>query len=214
MTRVVFALLAAALFCSVTQVQAGPITYSLTTTASGRLGASSFTNALATVTLTGNTSNVIPVIGGPATGLLGNPGTTTVSIFGLGTATFTAPTGIFSTFNDLTLFGGSVVSIGQFVGPLNNLTDITSILAEKDPVFFGYDLRGSLGPVSGTGGSSAPDPNAVFPTTLGILNFTAPPFGTGTTTFTATTVPEPGTVVLLGCGMAALVVRSRFKPRK
>ena len=44
---------AMALSCSVAPVQADPITYNLASTVSGTLGASSFTNALVTVTLTG-----------------------------------------------------------------------------------------------------------------------------------------------------------------
>jgi len=191
---------------------AAPITYTLTTTAWGTLGASSFTDALVTVTLTGDTSNVTPGTG-LITGALVNPGSATVSIFGLGAVTFTGSIGILSTFNDVTplLFGGgSGVVIGEFVGPLNNPTDITGILAQQGPIFFGYDL-GPLGPVSGTGGSSAPDPFAVFPTTGGILNFTAPPADTGTTTFTAVAAtPEPGTLLLLGMGFVSMV-GARFR---
>ena len=55
-----FTILMAALFCSVTQVKANTITYSLSTTASGSLGGSPFTNAPVTVTLTGDTANVAP----------------------------------------------------------------------------------------------------------------------------------------------------------
>ncbi len=187
---------------------AAPINYTLTTTASGTLGASSFTDAMVTVTLTGDTSNVTPGTG-LITGALVNPGTATVSIFGLGTATFTDSIGILSTFNGTAVFlggSGSGVLIGQFIGPLNNPTDITGILVQEGPVFFGYDLRGSLGPVSSRGGSSAPDPFAVFPTTGGILNFTAPPFDTGTTTFTAVVAtPEPGTLAFLGSGLLTLL---------
>ena len=65
----------------VNEVQASPITYSLTSTATGTLGASSFTNAPLTVTLTGDTSNVMagPV---PFTDVLVNPGSATVSVSG------------------------------------------------------------------------------------------------------------------------------------
>jgi hypothetical protein len=194
---------------------AGPITYTLTTTASGTLGASSFTDALVTVTLTGDTSNVTPGTGF-ITGALVNPGTATVSIFGLGTATFTASIGILSTFNGTAAFlggSGSGVLIGQFVGPLNDPTDITGILVQESPVFFGYDLRSSFGPLSSRGGSSAPDPSAVFPTTGGTLNFTAPPFDTGTTTFTAVATPEPGTLLLFGTGFVSLV-GGRFRRQR
>ena len=68
MTRSVFTILAAVLFCSVTQVKATPIVYSLTTTATGTLGASSFTNAAVTVTFTGDTANVAAADGLPEDG--------------------------------------------------------------------------------------------------------------------------------------------------
>src|SRR5580698_3875410 len=118
MTRLVLMIAAAVLLGSATRVpvQAAPITYSLTTTASGTLGASSFTNALVTVTLSGDTSSIMPG-SGSITGLLVNPGTATVGIAGVGTATFTGSIGILSTFNNVSLFGGSGVIIGQFVGP-------------------------------------------------------------------------------------------------
>jgi hypothetical protein len=184
MTRLVLMIAAAVLLGSAIPAQAAPITYSLTTTASGTLGASSFTNALVTVTLSGDTSNIMPG-SGSITGFLVNPGTATVGIAGVGTATFTGSIGILSTFNNVAVFGGSGIIIGQFVGPLNNPSDLTGILTQQGPAFFGYNLQGLFGPVSGTGGSSAPDPTARFPTTGGILNFTAPPAATGTTTFTA-----------------------------
>jgi hypothetical protein len=70
MTRVVFTILAAALFCSFTQVQASPITYTITTTATGTLGASPFTDAAITLTLTGNTSAVEPLAKFPIRSML------------------------------------------------------------------------------------------------------------------------------------------------
>src|SRR5579862_9758357 len=110
MKRATFTMFAAAVLCSVTQVRADSITYSLTTTASGTLGASSFTDALVTVMLTGNTSNVTA---GPAphTDVLVNPGTATVSVSGFGTATFTDSIVMVSTLNDLSIFGVPAVLI-------------------------------------------------------------------------------------------------------
>src|SRR5579862_1176439 len=67
---------------------AAPITYTETLTASGTLGGTTFTDALVTVTLTGDTSNVTagPV---PHTDVLVNTGSATVSVSGIGTGTFT-----------------------------------------------------------------------------------------------------------------------------
>jgi hypothetical protein len=66
----------------------------------------SFTNALVTVTLTGDTANVTP---GPVpyTDVLENPGSATVSISGFATATFTDSIVIVSTLNPISGFEAS-----------------------------------------------------------------------------------------------------------
>ena len=201
MTRVVVTILAAAFFCSVTQVQASPITYSLTSTATGTLGASSFTNALVTVTVTGDTANVMPF--GP---VVFNTGAATVSVGGVGTATFTDPIEIFSTLNDLNIFGVPAVVILD--GPLGSGT---GILLQTGSVFLTYDLRGPLGPISGPGGvASGSQITPIFPTTAGNLTWAiGQPLGTST--FTAVVTPEPGTLLLLGSGLAALFAPGRYK---
>jgi len=58
MTRATLTILTAALFYPVTPVLAAPIRYTLTTKATGTLGAASFTNTQVTVTVTGDTSGV------------------------------------------------------------------------------------------------------------------------------------------------------------
>jgi hypothetical protein len=204
MTRAVFTILAAALFCSFTQAQASPISYSLTTTASGTLGGTSFTNALLTVTLTGDTANVTP---GPVpfTDVLENPGIATVSVSGFATATFTDSIVIVSTLNDVALLGG-----GPAVLLLDYTTD-TGILLQTGSTFSTYDLRGPLGPLSGTGGvASGSHVTPIFPTTAGNLTWAiGQPLGTST--FTAVATPEPGTLVFLGSGLAAVFARRRYK---
>jgi hypothetical protein len=191
MKRLLLTIAACALLCSA-QVQAGPITYTLTTTASGTLGASSFTNALVTVTLTGDTSNVTAGPD-PFNDLLVNPGSATVSVSGLGTATFTGSIEIISTFNDLTLFGVPAVLIAQLDNPAG--TSVTGILVQTGSVFSSYDLRGPLGPVSGTGGVASGSRGAtpIFSTTAGNMTWaTFQPLGTST--FTAAATPAPGTL--------------------
>jgi hypothetical protein len=61
-------------------------------------------------------------------------------------------------------------------------TSFTAVLGVVNSAFLGYDLRTSLGSVSGPGLASGGDPNAIHHTTLGILNFTADP---ASATFTA-----------------------------
>jgi hypothetical protein len=67
-------------------VNAGPITFlEVMANASGSLDGTTFTSQTVTLTLTGDTSNII----NPSAGLYGDPGTATVSVSGGGTDTFT-----------------------------------------------------------------------------------------------------------------------------
>ena len=133
------------LWITQTEVQAGPITYTITTTATGTLGGTSFTNAAITVTFVGDTSNIVAgnTLGGSA-GTLVNLGSATVIIAGLGAATLTDPAFIISTFDNTT--GGSDVVIGDY-------TNGTGILAATGPAFYGYNLATSFGPLAGRWGS-------------------------------------------------------------
>src|SRR5262249_25406230 len=118
-----------------------------------------------------------------------NPGTATVTVAGLGTATFTRQIGILATFNEASFFGNSAVVISQLVDPDPN--NGTGILAQVGDVFLGYDLRGPFGPVSGTGGVGRVSYiRPVFPTRGGLFpwgvgKFFAPP----TFAFLATPAP-------------------------
>jgi large repetitive protein len=188
----------AALFCSFAQVQAAPVSYSLTTTASGTLGGTSFTNAQVTVTLTGDTANVQPVPA-PYADALENSGNATVNVAGFPTATFTDPIVIISTLNDTASpFGGPAVLI------LDNTTG-TGILFQTGSIFSTYDLRSSLGPLSGTGGvASGSHMTPIFPTTAG--NFTwAIGQPSGTSTFTAVATQTALPLQIPGGGGAAMV---------
>src|SRR5580692_4966531 len=87
------------------QLQASPITYIVTTTATGTLGGTAFTNAGLTVILTGDTSGIVPL--DPAVDFfsLANPGLATVIVSGVGAATLTDQMYAVSTLN--TPFNGS-----------------------------------------------------------------------------------------------------------
>lgn len=180
---------------------AEPITYTLTTTATGTLGASTFTDASVTVTLTGNTSNI--AFGpSPLNVFLVNPGSATINISGLGTSTFTDSIEILSSFDTLVFGGKSAVVIAQLDNPAG--TSVSGIAVEEGTAFFGYSLQGPFGPISGTGGAAS-GPANIFPTSAGNLQYTIQPPILGPSTFTATVVPEPTGMMLLGMGLLGLI---------
>ena len=186
MTRVALAVAAVALCGSITQ--AAPITYTLTTTASGTLGASTFTNATVTVTFSADTSGITAGTGS-FSGALINTGSGTVTIGSLGTATFTDPIVMISTYNaSITALGGMSAVI-----VLDNATG-TGILLQAGPIFSGYGL-GPMAPVTGTGGvASGSHAVQVFPTTKGNMTWAVgQDLGTSTFTASTTTTTAPGT---------------------
>jgi hypothetical protein len=169
--------------CAAERADATQITYTDQGTISGSLGASAFTNALVTVSFTGDTANV--------TGGLGfwsnSVGTATVTVAGVGTATFTDS--MFAFDNQSARFAGIASQAGSVLD------------TDTSPLFDTYDLKTAIGPVTG---AVFFRPDLTYGTTLGSLHFASV---TGDTTFTATTgvaaVPEPSTI--LGASVAVLL---------
>ncbi len=220
------AYLVVALFGFVPVVHAVPITYVQTGTASGMLGATPFVDALVTVTLTGDTSNVVPELFPPldCPFCFVNVGTTTVEIAGLGTATVTDATGVWAFAQPVDLDDDPTTPElpGVVIGTLDNppATDsFTGLGGTATMALLGYDLTTSIGPLSSgiLGGVGYAEGNFVN-TTLGALSFTANITADPDATFTATTrvaaVPEPATLFLFGSGVAALAVRARSRARR
>ena len=165
----------------VAPAQATPITYTVTGTATGMLGVAAFTNALVTIALVGDTS------------FIGNDvGSATVSVSGVGTASFT----------DIMFVTDNAAN------PSAQISDFTRnqlIFGTMAPAFATYDLRGPIGPIAGT---SLINALVAFPTTAG--NFDIASVVGNTSTFTATTassVPEPAAMWLLGTGLLAAGAR-------
>jgi hypothetical protein len=161
---------------------AGPVTYTETVTASGRLGATGFTDALMTLTATADTADVT----NPFSGLfvLIHP-RVTVDVAGVGSAVIT---------EDLYMFVNQPFRIAGIADQIGGY----EVLNVTNSVFATYDLKTSVGPVSGP--TSFNESSIGFATTAGYLYL----FSTsGTGTFQAS-VPEPSTMTLAAIGILGL----------
>jgi len=160
-----------------------PITYTEQVVGAGSLGKSTFTNTLVTFVLEGDTSNIYS----DAPGVFRNLGTATVTVAGIGAATFTDEMGF------------AAIQAWPLAGIFDHTMADFGLLSTIDPSLATYSLGTAIGPVS----SQAFWAPLSFPTTDGvfILNGTA----AGISTFSATTVPEPASVALLSIGFASLI---------
>ncbi len=180
-------------------VLATPITYTMTATASGNLAGTSFTNAAITVTSLADTGNVF-VAGGvfPNLNYEVVAATSTISIAGFPTATFTDP------MFWLDPNGAGDIIFGDFAAG-NGILGFTKLFAGLET----YNLRSSFGPIF----SPFDFETSVFnnfvniPTNEGNLSLVA-----NNDTFTAS--PEPASVLLADLGaLGMLAVRCATRPR-
>jgi hypothetical protein len=207
--------------------QAAPITYQLSSIASGQIGPTSFTNVLVTLIATGDTANVAIVnYPGVPFDIYVNPFSTfTVTIPGVGTAIVTEPSAIWSfpdvipTFNPL-----PAVLFGRIDDP-PAMDSFTAVGFVFDAALGGYNNITAVGPITGLGfigfnpDCSTPGNNDCIQTSMGLLRFTTNDAedghqGSFVASVAPTAVPEPATLVLLGSGVAALAGRSRVRTRK
>lgn len=178
------------LICIPIASHADPITVTETATGSGSLDGTSFSSALVTLTLTGDTANVTS----PGAGLFQLLGPVTVSVQGGGTDTFSDNMGAFVTQAG----GGSIAD-----------NDISmAVLGTNNPGFSTYDLTTSIGPLSGTSYYNA---SHNFDVAGGTFDISAAGDSTFTATVTSTAVPEPDTALLLGVGLMGLALLGSLK---
>jgi hypothetical protein len=164
--------------------EAAPITYTETVVGSGSLGGIPFADALVTLTQVADTNNVVD-------GLFHTVqnDTVNVNVVGIGTATTTAGT-------TTTL---SASASGGF-GGLYSIGGSTAILALSNSAFVTYDLRSSIGPLSGQAAVSG----IFVPTNAGLFKISSV---SSNATFQATgttAVPEPSSLIMAGISILAL----------
>jgi hypothetical protein len=179
-----------ALGCCAALAHASTITYTDQVTASGSLGTTDFTNALVTLTLVGNTTDVTGSGSGP---FVDSVGDFTVTISGVGTATFT---------DDMRVVDNQTSDVAGF----GDVDEGLFVLGTGDVRFATYDLRSGIGPITDT---TMINISGGFSTTAGILVFSD---SSEDSTFTAN-MPEPGPAGLIGLGLAAILARRRLRSR-
>jgi hypothetical protein len=168
--------------------QAMPITYMVESIGSGTIGTQSFFDSQVIVSFIGDTAHV----SGDSGIFTNDMGTGTVSIGGIGTATFAEF--VRAVVNQT--FSPAGAGFGSHYG---------SILVTMNSLFATYDLTSAIGPITG---DTYYRNDFSYSTDLGTLNFSAM---NSRSTFTASAVPVPAPFWLFGSGLLGLAGWRRFR---
>lgn len=195
--------------------QAAPITYTQTGIASGSLNGVPFVNQLVTVTVTGNTINVIDMFVPEINDTLFIDANvvTTVAIPGRPVAVVTQPSAIYrfpfipdAVDVDDELPNLPFILIATLDSP-PNLLEFTGLGLTAGNMLGSYDLRGSIGPITGPGGVGYAQ-SQILMTNQGALRFTSGSELDDQGTFTAAVgIPEPTSMLLVASGIAGVIAR-------
>jgi hypothetical protein len=188
--RLVTLVAAAAFATSSLAAFADTITYTESAIGTGSLGKTDFTNALVTITATGDTGSVVDKGGGVFVIIL----PVELTVEGLGSTMFT----------DVIQFVSNNVGVAGVGDNTNGL----GLLFTDNSVFTTYNLQSGIGPISGPSGFNA---GSSFGTADGAFVTTS----FGTSTFEAveasSSVPEPSTIAMFGTGLLGLAGAARRK---
>jgi hypothetical protein len=183
-----------------TNAHATPITYDISGIASGRIGATTFTNASVEVTGTGDTDGVVPIFFNGFMVYANVLSTTTVTIEGVGTAEITDPDqfeiwAIPFPAGDPQLPPRVIIGRVDHPPALDSITGMGFVVSDA---LTGYDLTTAMGPVVDYGGitfnlscGGGTNQDPCISTTLGLLSFSSDISPTDQGTFVATLPPVP-----------------------
>jgi hypothetical protein len=141
-----YALFVTALFGFAASTNASPIVYMESGLASGTIGGSTFTNALVQVTASGDTANVVTLTDGTYTLYANLSSLTRVTIAGIGTATITDATAVYSFPTPISIATGFPVLPYAVIGTLDSPPHWILSLESVDKETMRYSGTGSQRP--------------------------------------------------------------------